>query len=596
MTLAPAHWIRPNEVSRQPKVWVYLDTEATITRVGAVETQTWRCGVTCMDRRRRGYDDWHDPDWGEHTDAAQLWHWIDARTKVGERTVVVAHNLAYDLRVSQAFTWLPEFGWHLDRIRPDGEQTFCRWRNGRRTIVCVDSTSWVPGGLARIGADIGHPKRRLPAQSATMERWLDYCRSDVDLLRDVWRRIIGWLHDEDLGCWQPTGAAQAWAAWRHRHLTDKVLVGDDPDVRAMERDAMWAGRSEAWRHGTHRRGPYTEWDVESAYLRIMRDCDVPTRFLGRMERPPDRDVSDWLDVACVLSRITVTTDHPVVPTRGPKGIVWPVGTFETIVWDPELRLLRECDAKVEVHEAVVYSRANALGSFARWLWPIVTDDDLDIDPVVRRVAKHWSRAIVGRFGVRYHAWEPFGPAVTPGVGLCPVVDFQTGERTRLLTIGDRVLQETGMVEGDNAVPSILGWIMSETRARLWHTMQRAGLDNVLHVDTDGLLVNDVGNANLLERGNAGLRVKGEYKSVEVIAPRQVVYGGQLRAPGVPRRSRRVAPRTWEGSTWSRLSTELANGTPDRVQVKPRRVTLRGTDNRRLHNADGSTSAITMGDV
>lgn len=588
MQLPAAHWIRPNEVSRQPKVWVFLDTEARQDRDGPIETQTWRCGVTCLDHRTQGWERWADPDWGYHRDPAMLWHWIDARTKVGQRTVVVAHNLSYDLRISQAFTWLPRFGWVLDRIRPDGEQTFCRWRNGKRTIVCVDSMSWVPGPLARLGDELAIPKGRLPRADASDAAWFDYCRRDVEILRETWLRIVRWLHDADLGVWQPTGAGQAWSAWRHRHLTDRVLVGEDPEIREMEREAVWSGRAEAWRHGRQRGGPFVEWDVESAYLRIMQSCDVPTRPIGRVPEPTAAELARWDGISCVLARVEVDTDVPVVPARGEHGIVWPVGRFQTTVWDPELRLLRDADAKVRVLEAVVYSARPALRSFAEWAFPIVRGEGDGVDPIIQRVVKHWSRALIGRFGVRYHAWEPYGDALHEGVELVTMTDARTGERSRLLTVGARTLRETGQIEGDNAVPSILGYVMSETRARLWRTMERAGLEHVLHVDTDGLVVDAAGSENLVERGHAGLRIKGEFRSCEVIAPRQLVLGGQLRAPGVPRRSRRVADRTWSGATWSRLSTELHSATPDRVVVRPRRVTLRGTDHRRRHVEGGGT--------
>ena len=560
-------------------------------REGAVETQTWRCGVTCLDVRTRNKVEWRDPEWADHVDPAQLWHWVDARARPGERMVVVAHNLAYDLRISQAFTWLPRLGWQLDRIRPDGEQTFARWRNGRRTITCIDSMAWFPVGLDRIADDVGMVKPRLPGNHAPTSVWLDRCRADVAILREAWRRVLQWLRDEDLGVWQPTGAGQAWSAWRHRHLTDKVLVGDDPEIREMERGALWCGRSEAWKHGRATGGPFTDWDVEAAYLRIMRDCEVPVRPLARIVGPDDRDLRRWRDVACVLARVDVTTDRPVVPARGPHGSYWPTGTFTTTVWDPELDLLDSVDAKYRVTECVVYTRRPALASFARWLWPLATGTDDSVDPVVRRVAKHWSRAIVGRFGVRYHAWQPYGDAIEPGCELVPFTDLATGERTRLLTVGTSCLIETGQIEGDNAVPSVLGWIMSETRRRLWVTMLDAGLDHVLHVDTDGLLVDAQGSANLIAAGKAGLRIKGEYRAVEVIAPRQVVYGGTLRAPGVPRRSRRESARVWTGQTWSRLSTELATGTPDRVQIRPRRIVLKGADHRRVHLPNGATESI-----
>lgn len=591
---APAHWIAGNAMCRQPKCWVYLDTEARMEVRGDAEVQTWRLAVTAHDHRRGSYDDWRDPEWAVHSDPDGLWRWIDDRARVGERMVVVAHNLAYDLRIADCFTFLPRLGWTLDRIRLDAEQSQCRWRKGRRTIQMIDSTSWWPVGLETLGAELGVEKRDLPANDADDAAWVDRCTQDVNILRVAWRRLLDWLHDDDIGNWQPTGAGQAWSAWRHRFMSDKVLVGDDPDLRALERRAVWCGRSEAWRHGKQGRGPYTEWDMESAYLAIMRDCMVPVRPIAPAPESDRETVEHFAGVACVLATVNVSTDVPIVPVDGPNGIYWPVGEFTTTLWDPELALLFASDAKVEVVETMVYRRRPALAEFARWAYPFLTDELAASDPVVHRTVKHWSRALVGRFGVRYSVWEPFGETPRPAVGLQNVSDMRDGTVWRMLSVGDRCLRESETLEGENAVPSIMGWIMSETRARLWRVMNAAGLENVVHCDTDGLLVNPAGNARLAAAAIDGLRVKSQWQSVEVFGPRQIVLGGQLHAPGVPRRARRVGQNTWNGETWNWLSSSLREGTADSVRIQRKTIHLRGTDHRRRHLSHGRTAPFTFG--
>jgi hypothetical protein len=519
--------------------------------------------------------------------------WVDSKARVGERCVIVAHNLAYDLRIADAFRWLPELGWRLDRIRLDAEQTQCRWRDGKRTLLMIDSTSWFPGALDPIGDEVHIEKPALPSQADSDALWVDRCTTDVRILREAYKRVLRWLSVDDLGNWQPTGAGQAWATWRHRFMDCRVLVGDDPEVRDMEREAVWCGRAEAWRHGEHRKGPFTEWDMQCAYLRIMRECALPIRQVHRASVPDGRLMETWRRQGRVLARIEVTTDVPVVPAQGPHGIYWPVGTFQTTVWDPELQLLDEAGATYKVLDAAVYQRRDALAAFANWLWPLATNDAHNVDPIVHRVAKHWSRALIGRFGVRYRTWEPYGDTPTYHVGLQTVSDLTEGTTWRLLSIGNTCLREGDTVEGENAIPSLMGWVMSETRRRLWLTMARAGLDHVLHVDTDGLLVDPIGSANLEQHGYAGLRVKGVYSRVDVLAPRQVVYGGQLRAPGVPRRSKRIERTTWEGESWQWLTTALQTGRPDRVIVAKRRITLSCDDPRRQHLRGGATAPYTM---
>lgn len=593
---APAHWIRANHVNRQPKCWVYLDTEAVITVDGDTQIQRWRLAVTAHDHRRGSHDDWREPEWAVHATPDDLWGWIDARARIGERMVVVAHNLAYDLRISDVFTHLPARGWTLDRIRLDAEQAQCRWRNGRRTILMIDSLSWFPVALEQIGNDLGIEKPALPDDGDPDAAWVDRCTQDVNILRIAWRRVLAWLHDDDIGNWQPTGAGQAWSAWRHRFMDHKVLVGDDQQLRELERRATWAGRSEAWRHGKQRAGPYTEWDLETAYLAIMRDCQIPVRPLAPAPEFDRESIEHFMSVACVLATVDVETDVPVVPCESPHGIYWPVGRFTTTVWDPELALLFAADAKVTVRAAYVYRRRPALQQFAQWLWPMVQPEYAEVDPIIHRVAKHWSRVIVGRFGVRYSTWEPYGETPQPSVGLQNVSDLRDDTVWRMLSVGDRVLRESETLEGENAVPSVMGWIMSETRARLWRALAAAGTENVLHCDTDGLLVNEAGSDRLAVSGQPGLRVKSQWRSAEVFGPRQIVLEGQLRAPGVPKRARRVGLNTWSGERWQGLATSLRAGTADRVNVQRATIRLLSTDHRRVHVRGGRTAPFTIDEL
>lgn len=590
---APAHYLRGNEMSRHPRVFVFLDTEAVRERTDAGETQTWRVGVTCCDRRTGDHDHWAKPEWAVHDTPRALWEWVDARCKRGVRVILVAHNLSYDLRIAEAFIHLPAMGWTLDRIRLDAEQAQCRWRDNGRTLQCIDSMSWFPVALQVIGDELGIEKPELPADDDTADAWVQRCTADVFILRAACLKVWRWCHDHDLGNWQPTGAGQAWSAWRHRFLEHKILVGDDPRTREVEREAVWSGRAEAWRWGKHRDGPYTEYDLEACYLRIMRDAAVPIRHLAHVADPDPTELRHWREVACVLARVEVETDVPVVPARGPHGILWPTGRFETTVWAPELDLLDAHADKVRVIGVDVYRARPALQDFARWLWPIVTGDAALDDPLIRRVAKHWSRAFIGRFGVRYTDWEPWAVPHNGAVGLERVSDRDRGTTWRLLSVGVQALREGELREGENAVPAIMGWVMSETRRRLWSAMTAAGLSDVLHVDTDGLLVTPAGAARLEVAGIEGLRVKGVWRRVEVVGPRQLVYEGRLRAPGVPRRAVRTGRRSWAGETWQGLTAALSAGTADRVEVRRRTVRLTGTDRRRAHLPHGRTRAFTV---
>jgi hypothetical protein len=520
-----------------------------------------------------------------------MWEWVAERTQARARTVLVAHNLAYDLRITDAFGWLPANGWALKAIRLGDRQAWASWRKGDRTLVMLDTLAWVGLPLERLGELVEVRKLALPAWEDTDEAWLARCRRDVEILAEVWRRLVHWIDADDLGNFKPTGAGQAWAAFRHRFMTHHLFVHEDDRAREVERESAYTGRCEAWRHGVVAGGPFTEWDYSNAYATIGAECAVPIALHGALDRPTWESVTRAATKCAVLVEATVSTEVPTLPYRDDMGITWPVGTFAGAWWNNELEMAVERGAHVEVTGAWWYRKAPALASFCEWVLEQLANEATDTDPVVRVALKHWGRALVGRTAARWPRWEQVGNSPMADVALGRMRDESAGTSCEFLQLGHQLIREVGRDENPDAMVSVMAWVMAEARARLWRTMELAGLANVCYVDTDSLWVNAAGNEVLRAARVPGLRVKREVRHLEVFGPRQLIAAGELVAAGIPKRSVPVGDDTWEGDVWAGLSTSLRAGERDRVRIMRRRFKLHGTDHRREHTAGGGTQSV-----
>lgn len=594
-TQPPAHYVRHNKVTRVPRAHLYLDSEARRTVIAGGEVQTFRCAVTAFDRKAHSGDRWRAREWGEHLDTDALWRWVEERTQARARTILVAHNLAYDLRICDAFGWLPANGWELKAIRLADRQAWASWRKGDRTLVMLDTLAWVALPLERLGQLCEIPKLALPAWEDSDEAWLARCRRDVEILADVWRRLVRWIDTDDLGNFKPTGAGQAWAAYRHRFMHHHLFVHEDDVARTAERDSSHTGRCEAWQHGRLIGGPFVEWDFTNAYATIGAECAVPVKLHGQLDRADLGTVTRAAAKCAVLVEATVTTEVPTLPCRTPKGIVWPVGTFTTTVWENELQVALEHGAEVAVNRAWWYRRAPALEAFCSWVLERLAPDAAGVDPIVRVALKHWGRALIGRTAAQWTRWAQVGTSPLSDVALGRCRDVSAGESFELLQLGHQLIRQTGPELNPDSMVSVMAWVSAEARARLWRTMLVAGLTNVCYVDTDSLLVNQAGDRRLRDARIAGLRVKSEWRSVEVFGPRQLVLAGELRAAGIPKGSVPVEADTWEGDVWTGLPTSLRNAERDRVRIMRRRFKLHGTDHRRLHLPGGLTAPVRLTD-
>lgn len=570
---------------------VILDTEASRELNHQGETQTFALAVA-------EYLAWPtsksnpEPRCEHYTDPVALWSDIAAFTANKHRTVVWAHNLAYDLRISRALLELPALGFQLRGIVLEHQASWAVFRDTTRTILCCDLAAWLPTSLAKIASDLSLAQPPLPRHADESEQLLARCAGDVLVTREAVRELLQLVQRGQMGPWRATGAGQSHAAWRRRFLSHKPLVHDSETVLEAERRAMWTGRCEAWRWGKLARPPAYEYDLQLAYPHIAVECELPAQLVGATSATHGWQIIGAMAKHAVLAEVTVTVDEPLVPAANGKLIHWPIGTFETTLWDPELRLLYEAGATVKVRRAWLYRRAPVLRDISMWLLAQLDESSSQASPVQQRALKHMARTVIGRCALRYRSWETYGTVPDFQLRLSELHDLDTGETTDLLHVGNELLTLAGEVEAEDSLPQITGWVMSEARARLWRLCEIAGHPGVHYIDTDSLLVD--GQAalildQLIDAGQAwSLRRKATYKSGTILGPRQLQLGKQRRLAGVPLKATETSPGVYEGEVWRSIRESVARGEGGTVVLERKRWQLAAVDNRRTHLDGGHT--------
>lgn len=592
-----SHYLRANAASSYPRRIICFDSESVTAFDGVSECHTFRNACATFDRinRENGEPEKHERE--SFASPKDLWRWIDERTRSSARTVVFAHNLGFDLRITKALELLPEMGWELRAICLDNYHCWARFRNGPRSLIMVDSMSFLGAKLDTLAEDIGKRKLALPRQSDGPEEWEARCMTDTLILRELMLRLLRWLDQNDCGQFRMTGAAQASAVFRHRFLNGtKLLVHDDTQALEAERRASWTGRCEVYRHGAINE-TITEWDYSLAYARIARDASLPVRLRGTTDELPPEEYSELNKRFAILAECEVETETPTVPAAHEGRMLWPVGSFTTTLWDCELQMAQLWGASVQIQRAWLYERAPLLNEWATWILDRQEGTDPERDLIGRRVLKSWSRSLIGRFGLRYPILEEIGEAQESDLYWLPGHDRDTGEPCAYLRIGRQVFEQGGLQESADSAPSVMSYILALARVRLWHAMSLVPPDALVYVDTDSLLVTGDGNAACEQIAklpyHEGLRIKARHKRGQILAPRRLLLDADLRVSGLPKAARRTGPMTFEAETWVGPKESLARGRPSEVLVYRRPFTLDPTDARREHLADGSTAPIRL---
>lgn len=588
----PWHFIRRNEANRYPRRIITLDCEAMIQETKSGERQTFRLAVASFDLINQADLQSAKTEWESFDDAESLWSWVEKHCKTKSRTVLVAHNLSYDLRISDGMRILQARGWELAFLALDSSRCCARFKRKGASLVMVDLNSWLPTTLAKVASCLGRRKRRLPKQSDPAEKWQRYCRNDVEITREAFLRILRYLESSDLGNFRMTGPAMAMGAYRHRFLPPiGLLAHREKPILDTERMAAWAGRCEVWQHGEIE-GPLYEWDFRLAYLNIATTTSLPVRLRGEANEMSIANLRRLSKHRAILAECYVRTDQAVLPARLNGGVGWPVGEFNTVLWDNELLSAHASGAEITIGRAWVYMTFPALAEWAIWLRGLLASDGLPVDALERIMLKDWARSLIGRFGARWPQWEKVAKLPNSDLQLVPYVVHETGEEGAYLQNGHNWFEKTGMVDAPDAMPAIMGYIMAESRVRLLNAAMKAGLENIVYMDTDSLIVNADGNERLsaVNPGDiAGEFVcKAEYKRGLFLGPRQIKLDSELRIAGLPKSAIQRGPRSFEATVWEGMAEGIRRGHHGEVRIYRRAVRVRGIDKRRRHLAGGAT--------
>lgn len=591
------HYLRPQKTSHFPRRYVFFDTEAHRTQNGAGEDQTWRLGVTGTVYWRERTRTWSPVALARHETPESLWELVTAIARKDQRTVVVAHNLGYDLRISNAFELLPQMGWSVTKVALSGEHVGLDLRKGSLSLVLVDSLTVITHSLATVGEWRQDPKPELPGDDAPAEAWWERCEADVRLLTWAYMEVCRWMSDNDLGGWARSGSGLGWHALIRNHLHEKVLVHNDPELLDIEGQSCYSARTEAFKIGKYRNGPFTVWDYEKAYAHICAAEPLPARHLGVTRGGGlDRMVARSADFS-YLVHARIETDVPMLPWRDVHGVCWPVGSFSGWYWQWELAVAEEAGARVRIGEAHRYAASPWLASWAEWCFDVMEDQSSPEAKVHAAVVKHWYRAVVGRSAMKYKDWGERGPAYEPGVSYWTAADLDRDLRGAILQLGGQRWETWSERWWDQALPQLLSSVMAHVRVRLWDAIEIAGQENVYHCDTDCLITGPAGSERLMVQRAAGalpgLRAKDTLPDIEPRAPTLVEGSTYRRLAGVPRQAVRVDDTTYLSTRWEGVTSSLAGGTPNSVRLSPLRQRLELADWRRRHNPDGSTYPYTV---
>lgn len=586
----PEYGIKPLTTTRIPASHIMMAARAKLTGGGGQYRETWRVASAHF---QTGVDDdgpffYNRVFWKPEA----LWDEISSHAKSRGLTFLWAHNLSWTARVTNLLGHMPPRGWRLDALSLNQGASWMVFRRKEATLKIVDLQSIWPTSLDRIGQMFGLGSGAPVRNDSPDATWLSAITTDRRIMEVATLSYLDWIRTEELGSLAVTGNAQAFTAFRRRFMTDGILVHKDETLYEYERRAMWTGRAEAYWHGSLLRQVVDEWDFSSAYTQIARTTPVPVFPQGELAR--DALLEFWAShpTEAILAEVEVETDVPCVPVEVGGQILWPTGTFHTVLWTPEIRVALDQSRSVRLLRGWRYRRATALQAWATWLTAQLRADDVTVPAWRKDILKRWGNVLIGRFGMRYPEWSKIGRSDRSDVYMAPGWDLDSGEEWSLMQVGHEMWLQTGTKTPRYSAPMVTGYVMSAMRAKLWHLMKALPDKALLYVDTDSVLVIDQWRREMSRLAREpqfeGLRLKRSWEGMAIYGPRQIVTGDSVRIAGVPKSARRDGRHDFSGEVVESFEQAIATRSTDAVRSTSKRWHVAGTDPRRLSNGYGWT--------
>lgn len=555
------HPLKANPTSHRPANLLFLDSETLVAcRTPGVQWHKFRLGITCYLRRRFGGRT-NTEQWYLHKTPESLCREVEDRTRDKTSLFVYASNPGFDLWVLRFYSYFAQRGWKASFLYDEGMRFILVCRSGSRRIKICAVQNYYPVGIKKLGEWLGLPKLDTDPLTASESDLIRYCRRDVEILKGAVLRHIDLCEKHDTGGWGLTISGQAFNAFRHKHLSGRVWVHREAEILAFERQAYFGGRTEAFRLGVFRDGPYVEVDVNSLYPYVMHAYHYPVNLERVVDRPTTRQVKAALTKGCVVAEVELDTDRPLWAVLVNKRCCFPVGKFRAHVCSMGLALALSTGALKGVVSMTIYRKAPLFRSFVESFYAAREGYLKAGDEVSQRWCKLLMNSLYGKFGqanpiqIRKETTEDDGFYRYQHITKNPTTLEMVTQLMHTIWV------HRGRHEHRDSMPAVAAHVTEYGRFYLARLLTLAGWDNVLYCDTDSLLLpaDKLGPLKgVIDPTQLGaLSVKRTVKELTIYGLKDYVRDGQRVLKGVPESAEETSPGVFSSDWFPGTKTMLA---------------------------------------
>jgi hypothetical protein len=393
----------------------------------------------------------------------------------------------------------------------------------------------------------------------------------VEIIKEAMLRLLRMAKVENWGNFGVTLPRWAWNVYRHKFMPRKIYIHAHKDALRLEREAVFPGRNECFYIGRREGGKFYLIDVNSLYPFVASMLPLPYRLRGYGKDIPLKTLDKWARLNFVVAKVEIETEVPYYPCRVNGVVYFPVGNFITTLCGSELvealnnRHIKRC------LECAVYDAGGLFYDYVNHFYQMKRQAKEEGDMIRYRMAKLFLNSLFGKFAQWGHEWKRVGISDPKRIEWATEFNETTGEVYELYSFGGSVWRQGEKRETRDSFPAIFAGITSAGRAYMLSLIQRAGWSNVLYIDTDSLIVNELGMMrleplfNMDELGKFKIEAVGDV--VEIRGLKDYRIGEHERVKGLKRNAIKIGENEYEMERWTKLRGALQQGVLNKVIVR-----------------------------
>lgn len=567
----PAHVLKREKTLTIPRHYIFFDTE-TVQDENADKSirQRFKLGWAVSYTRQYGRHR-ETVKWFYFDSVSAFWEFVFEHALPKQKLWVIARNIVFDFTVCSGWDFLRREGYKLKFFHNNGVSVIVSVTKGSRSIVFLDSMNWFVESLEETGKRIGIPKLKINFATCTEQELSIYCRNDVFIEFENFKRFIAFLETNSISRLCYTRASTAMAAYLFRHYHTPIYIHNNGEAIKLERESYKGGRCECFYLGDFGDEKYYILDVNSLYPYVMRNNSYPIRYREIKHSITTDTFAGYLQGLSVVAKVRLETDEPVYPVKIERTI-FPIGTFETTLCTPELKYALEHNHIKDVISVVTYEQAMIFTSYVDTLYRLRREFADKGNAEYTEICKKLLNSLYGKFGQKAENWEKIGDA--PDEPDREELIFYTEPRRvmRLRYLLGEIFELKGYSESFNSFPAIAAHVTAFARMHLWSLMQLAGIGNYFYCDTDSLIVNETGLHNLsglLNDTEIGkLKVQERTTHLVIHGLKDYETDAKTVIKGIRKNAVAISDTTYEQQKWPTFKGILKTGDSSTYTVTP----------------------------